>query len=161
MKHRILSFSLVSCILLLSCNKGTIYKKCITLPNNVWSVNNPLVFDVPVNDTVNNYDIFITLRNSSSYDFNNLYLFIDINSPMKITERDTMECVLANADGKWLGNGLGDIWDNKFLFKKNVKFQKPGMYEFVFNQAMRVDSLPMIMDAGISIEKSATSSSPK
>jgi gliding motility-associated lipoprotein GldH len=122
---------------------------------------NPLVFDVPVNDTLSNYDIFITLRNSSSYDFNNLYLFIDINSPMKITERDTMECVLANADGKWLGNGLGDIWDNKFLFKKNVKFQKPGTYEFVFNQAMRVDSLPMIMDAGLSIEKSVTSSSPK
>jgi len=124
-------------------------------------VNSPLVFDVPVNDTVNNYDIFITLRNSSSYDFNNLYLFIDIRSPMKITERDTMECILANADGKWLGNGLGDIWDNKFLFKRNVKFQKPGTYEFVFNQAMRVDSLPMIMDAGLSVEKSAVSPSPK
>ncbi len=124
-------------------------------------MNSPLVFDVPVNDTVNNYDIFITLRNSSSYDFNNLYLFIDIRSPMKITERDTMECILANADGKWLGNGLGDIWDNKFLFKRNVKFQKPGTYEFVFNQAMRVDSLPMIMDAGLSVEKSAVSPSPK
>lgn len=80
---------------------------------------------------------------------------------MQIMERDTMECILANADGKWLGNGLGDIWDNKFLFKKNIKFQKPGTYEFVFNQAMRVDSLPMIIDAGLSIEKSAIPSSPK
>lgn len=80
---------------------------------------------------------------------------------MKITERDTMECILADADGRWLGNGLGDIWDNKFLFKKNVKFQKPGTYEFVFNQAMRLDSLPMIMDAGISIEKSVVPPSPK
>lgn len=144
-----------------SCNKGIIYRKCIALPGNIWSVNNPLVFDVPVKDTINNYNIFITLRNTSSYDFNNLYLFIDIHSPMKITERDTMECILADADGRWLGNGLGDIWDNKFLFKKNVKFQKPGTYEFVFNQAMRLDSLPMIMDAGISIEKSVVPPSPK
>jgi len=119
-------------------------------------MNKPLVFDVPVNDidTINKYNIFLTVRNANSYDFSNLYLFIDIKTPMKFTERDTMECILADADGKWLGDGLGDIWDNKILFKKNIKFQKPGNYEFVINQAMRVDSLPMIMDAGISIEKS-------
>jgi gliding motility-associated lipoprotein GldH len=124
-------------------------------------MNKPLVFDVPVSDTINKYNIFLTVRNASSYDFNNLYLFIDIKSPMRIVERDTMECILADADGKWLGDGLGDIWDNKILFKKNVKFQKPGIYEFIINQAMRVDSLPMIMDAGISIEKSITNTGTK
>lgn len=124
-------------------------------------MNKPLVFNVPVSDTVNRYNIFITVRNADSYDFNNLYLFIDINSPMKITERDTMECILADADGRWLGNGLGDIWDNKILFKKNIKFQKPGTYQFIINQAMRVDSLHMIMDAGLSIEKSVTTPASK
>ena len=82
----------------------------------------PLIFDIPVSDTNSKYNIYITVRNNSNYDFNNLYLFIDIRSPMKITERDTMDCILANAEGKWLGNGLGDIWDNKFLFKSNVTF---------------------------------------
>ena len=124
-------------------------------------MNKPLVFDVPVSDTVNKYNIFITVRNTSNYSFNNLYLFIDINSPMKITERDTMECILADADGKWLGNGLGDLWDNKILFKRNVKFQKTGIYEFILNQAMRVDSLPMITDAGLSIEKSSVKAGSK
>jgi len=124
-------------------------------------MNKPLVFDVPVSDTVSKYNIFITVRNADSYDFNNLYLFIDIHSPMRITERDTMECILADPNGKWLGEGLGDIWDNKILFKKNVKFQKPGVYEFDLNQGMRVDSLSMIMDAGLSIEKSIISSVPK
>ena len=124
-------------------------------------MNKPLVFDVPVRDTVNKYNIFITVRNTSNYSFNNLYLFIDINSPMKITERDTMECILADADGKWLGNGLGDLWDNKILFKRNVKFQKTGIYEFILNQAMRVDSLPMITDAGLSIEKSSVNAGSK
>jgi gliding motility-associated lipoprotein GldH len=121
----------------------------------------PLVFDVPVNDTANKYNIFITVRNADNYDFNNLYLFIGINSPMKITERDTMECILADANGKWLGDGLGDIWDNKILFKQNVKFRKPGIYEFTLNQAMRVDSLSMIMDAGLSIEKATIKAAPK
>jgi len=72
-----------------------------------------------------------------------------------------MECILADANGKWLGNGLGDIWDNKILFKQNVKFPKRGLYQFTLNQAMRLDSLPMIMDAGLSIEKSPPKTTPK
>ncbi len=137
------------------------YRKSITIPGNTWDMNKPLLFDVPVSDTINKYNIFVTVRNAGSYDFNNLYLFIDIASPMKIAERDTMECILADANGRWLGKGLGDIWDNKILFKQNVKFPKPGVYEFTYNQAMRADSLPMIMDAGISIEKSTVNSGPK
>jgi gliding motility-associated lipoprotein GldH len=155
------AFFLLASIAFQSCNKDVIYRKCIPLPGNIWEIKNPLNFDVPVSDTVNNYNIYITLRNSDNYDFNNLYLFIDIISPSKISERDTMECILANSNGQWLGRGLGDIWDNKILFKQNVKFRKAGLYEFIITQAMRVDSLPMIMDAGISIEKSTINSSQK
>ncbi len=65
-------------------------------------MNKPLTFDVPVSDTINKYNIFVTIRNADKYDFSNLYLFIDINSPMKIVERDTMECILADPNGNWL-----------------------------------------------------------
>jgi gliding motility-associated lipoprotein GldH len=133
----------------------------MSLPRSSWDIKNPLIFDILVNDTINPYNVYVTVRNSDSYDFNNLYLFIDIDSPMKIRERDTMECILADANGKWLGNGLGDIWDNKILFKQNVKFPKRGLYQFTLNQAMRLDSLPMIMDAGLSIEKSPPKTTPK
>ncbi len=123
-------------------------------------MNMPLQFDVAMNDTVGKYNIFINVRNSDNYEFNNLYLFIDITNPAKVIERDTMECILADPNGKWLGKGLGDIWDNKILFKHNVRFRKQGNYEFTITQAMRVDSLPMIMDAGVSIEKSVISQAP-
>jgi gliding motility-associated lipoprotein GldH len=137
------------------------YRACTTIPDNIWDMNKPLVFDVPFNDTLGKYNIFVTIRNADSYEFNNIYLFIDIKSPVKIVERDTLECTLADPSGKWLGDGLGDIWDNKFLFKHNVRFRKQGTYEFTLTQAMRVDSLPMIMDAGISIEKSPVINSPQ
>lgn len=130
-----------------------IYRNTQTVPDNIWAINKPLVFDVPVDDSISKYNIYVTVRNADSYDFNNLFLFIDIKTPMKFTERDTLECPLADQNGKWMGNGLGDIWDNKFLFKRNMTFQRKGTYEFIFTQAMRVDSLPMIMDAGLSIEK--------
>ncbi|HTA28356.1 MAG TPA: gliding motility lipoprotein GldH [Bacteroidia bacterium] len=161
MKQRNLLFSLLISITISSCTKDVVYRNCTTIPNDIWDMNKPLTFDVPVSDTINKYNIFVTVRNADNYDFSNLYLFIDINSPMKVVERDTMECILADANGKWLGSGLGDIWDNKILFKRNVKFRKPGIYEFIITQAMRVDSLPMIMDAGLSIEKSPVNSAQK
>jgi gliding motility-associated lipoprotein GldH len=146
--------SLFICIICCSCNKDAIYRKYIALPGNIWDVNKPLVFDIPISDTINKYNIFLTIRNLDGYGFSNLYLFIDIISPAHKTERDTFQYILADDRGRWVGNGLGDLWDSKELFKMNSRFSKSGMYKFILTQAMRVDSLPDIMDAGISIEQS-------
>ena len=138
---------------LYSCNGGTMYKKYITIPESVWDVKNPITFTVPIKDTTNYFDIFVNVRNADGYDFSNLYLFIDVASPMHTSERDTLECQLADPNtGKWMGDGLGDIWDNKILFKRNVRFPHSGNYIFTYTQAMRVDRLPLIMDIGLSIE---------
>lgn len=140
-------------VVLCSCNKGVLYQKYYTIPHNVWDMRKPVTFTVPVTDTINHYDVYVNVRNADSYDFSNLYLFIDITSPAHITERDTMECILADNSGKWLGRGLGDIWDNKILFKRNVRFPRSGNYMFTYTQAMRIDSLPLIMDVGLRIER--------
>lgn len=68
-------------------------------------------------------------------------------------ERDTVELTLADPSGKWLGSGMGDIWDNRVLFKQQFRFPEKGTYIFTLEQAMRIDPLPQIMDVGIRIEK--------
>jgi len=148
------SLVLVCCTIAVfsSCNKGVIYQKYNKIPDNTWDMNAPMEFDIPIEDTVNRYNVYVNIRNDDGYDFSNLYLFIDITAPNNATERDTMNCVLADNSGKWLGQGLGDIWDNKILFKFNTRFRK-GNYKFKLTQAMRVDKLPEIMDVGIRIEQ--------
>jgi len=148
------SLFLLCCVIavLCSCNKGVIYQKYNKIPDNTWDMNAPMEFNVPIEDTVNRYNVYVNIRNDDGYDFSNLYLFIDITAPNNATERDTMNCVLADNSGKWLGEGLGDIWDNKILFKFNTRFRK-GNYKFKLTQAMRVDKLPEIMDVGIRIEQ--------
>ncbi len=66
---------------------------------------------------------------------------------------DTMEVVLANGKGEWQGSGAGDIFDFKVPIKRNVRFPLAGKYKFVFEQGMRTDPLPLIMDFGLEIEK--------
>lgn len=135
-----------------ACNKGVIFQKYVTIADNQWIASKPVTFTVPIEDTVTPYNIFVNIRQANDYDFSNIYLFIDITSPNNQTERDTMNCILADERGRWLGEGLGDIWDNKIWFKKNARFHK-GEYKFSFTQAMRVDTLPQIMDVGLRIEK--------
>jgi gliding motility-associated lipoprotein GldH len=139
-------------VALCSCNKGVIYQKYNTIPDNTWDMNSPLTFTVPITDTINQYNVYVNVRNADSYDFSNLYLFIDITAPNNATERDTMNCILADNSGKWLGEGLGDIWDNKILFKYNTRFRK-GDYKFKITQAMRVNKLTEIMDVGLRVEQ--------
>jgi gliding motility-associated lipoprotein GldH len=81
-----------------------------------------------------------------------LYLFVNTVFPGGQIQRDTLECILAAPNGRWLGDGLGDIWDNRILLKDQVKFPQAGEYRFELYQAMRINPLPGIMDAGIRIE---------
>jgi gliding motility-associated lipoprotein GldH len=147
-------FVLLCCItaVFYSCNKGVMYQKYISIPDNTWVANKPVTFTVPVDDTINYYNVYVNIRQANDYDFGNIYLFIDITAPGNRTERDTMDCILADNSGRWLGQGLGDIWDNKLWFKRHTRFHS-GEYKFTYTQAMRVDTLEQIMDVGLRIEK--------
>jgi gliding motility-associated lipoprotein GldH len=151
----IISFVLFFVILfsLESCDPKRVYEKNEKIANNNWDQNTPLVFLVNITDTFYLHNVYINVRNAGFFGFSNLFLFINTRFPQGQMERDTLECVLATPEGKWLGEGLGDIFDNRILFKKNVRFPQTGEYRFELIQAMRINPLPGIMDAGIRIEK--------
>jgi gliding motility-associated lipoprotein GldH len=64
-----------------------------------------------------------------------------------------VQIILADERGKWLGKGLGDIWDYQQLYKENVRFAQKGEYIFEYEQAMRLEKLPFILDVGLRVEK--------
>ncbi len=55
--------------------------------------------------------------------------------------------------GKPNGSGLGDLFDHKFLIKRNYRFPKPGKYTMQIRQYMRQDPLLNILSVGITVEK--------
>ncbi|MFN4811072.1 MAG: gliding motility lipoprotein GldH [Bacteroidia bacterium] len=136
-----------------ACDSKRVYEQNIDIPEYIWDKDNPVYFDVEIKDTVSLHNVYINIRNASGYAYSNLYLFLDTKYPNNSMSRDTIECILADPSGKWLGDGSGDIWDNQILFKKNVRFKQIGTYKFRYEQAMRMPKLPMIMDVGLRIEK--------
>ena len=142
--------------LLSSCDGSRVYEKNLKIPDYNWDQQHVLSFLADVKDTSGYHTIYLNVRNSGSYRFSNLFVFINTRLPQGQLQRDTVECILASPDGQWLGDGLGDIWDNRILFKEHVRFPQPGEYRFDLIQAMRVNPLPGIMDVGIRIEKEKT-----
>lgn len=157
MRINVITISFIALAVLLfciaSCDPKRVYEKNEKISNNNWDQNSPLVFLVNITDTVNPFNVYVNVRNAGFYGFSNLFLFVNTRFPQGQLERDTLECTLASPDGRWLGEGLGDIWDNRILFKKNVRFPQTGEFRFELIQAMRINPLPGIMDAGIRIEK--------
>lgn len=152
MQNKVLVFAAVCFILLLgACDKKRFYEKNFPIKNEVWNVNDKPIFEVKVEDTLQLFNFYINLRNNSSYEYSNIYLFLNTYFPNGEKSRDTIECVLADARGHWLGKGT-EIIEHQILFKRGVRFPMSGIYRFEFEQAMRKDDLEDILDIGLRIE---------
>ena len=129
------------------------FDKNVKIPDYKWEANNIIKLDAEITDTTSAQNIYINVRNASGYQFSNLFLFLTTQTPKGETARDTVELMLADERGNWLGDGSGDVWDNRILFRKNFRFTEAGFWHFELEQAMRINPLPGIMDAGLRIEK--------
>jgi gliding motility-associated lipoprotein GldH len=154
MNHKIIFILVLFTTILSACDPNVIFEKNVSLPENRWDQNNIVTLQPEITDTIQSNNIYINVRNAAGYQFSNLFVFFTTETPSGKSERDTVELTLADEKGKWLGDGMGDIWDNRILFKKDFRFPEKGVYTFKLEQAMRFNPLPQVMDVGIRIEKS-------
>ena len=117
------------------------------------SVRGYLSFDVEVSDTISLFNFYINIRNTTDYNFSNIYLFLKTNYPNGMFSVDTIEIFLADLQGNWLGKGFGKYKDQQILFRKRGHFPLSGKYRFSFEQAMRNQELIGINTVGIRIER--------
>jgi gliding motility-associated lipoprotein GldH len=137
--------------LLSSCDENRFYEKNLAIKNEVWNVNDKPFFEVEVEDTIQAFNFYINLRNNASYEYSNIYFFLNTHFPNGEQSRDTIECILADPRGYWLGKGT-EIIEHQILFKRRVRFPIKGTYKFEFEQAMRKENLEDILDIGLRIE---------
>lgn len=144
---------IVLILILNSCNNNNIYDRYQKIDGEVWNNKQKLRFEFDIDDTISLHNIYLNIRHDQEYSYNNLWLFIKSIAPNGRNSIDTLECILANNKGLWLGNGLGDILDLEVLWKKNIRFPFKGTYYVEVEQAMRVDNLQGIKKIGLRIEK--------
>lgn len=141
-------------LLFSSCDKNRIFESNVEIPDQIWNKDKAVVFSPSIYDTLSIQNVFVNVRNTSSYPYNNLFLFITITSPSGQWILDTLELTLADKRGKWLGSGLGDLFFSRKVFKQRIRFPMEGSYTFEIRQGMRSGDLKGIRDVGLRIEKS-------
>ncbi|HKL08835.1 MAG TPA: gliding motility lipoprotein GldH [Bacteroidales bacterium] len=144
---------LVGIFMFFSCDSNRVYEKNRKISDLKWKLTDTIIFEVPIEDTINPHNIYFNVRNSSKYSMQNLYVFIHTKAPNGVTLTDTFECYLADEKGKWTGSGWGDLYDNQFIYKRNIRFPVSGIYTFKYVHGMRNETLQYISDVGIRIEK--------
>ena len=123
------------------------------IPEAKWATENRVPFDVTVNDTLGIYSFGMSLRHMENYRYSNLYVFLHTTMPNGNITHDTIQCLLAAPDGRWVGKSSGSMRDLRVTLNPALRFPLTGTYHFEIEQAMREPVLKGISDVGLFIEK--------
>ncbi len=148
-------------LVLLSCDTNVVKSEYRSLQGGVWNKDDVLQFSFTEQDTVQEHDIFINVRNSNTFPYSNLFVIASLTTPEGKVIKDTLEYTMAMPDGTWMGKGSGSIKENKLWYKENIVFPSPGVYTIEVSHAMRkngnvsgIIGLEGITDVGIEVTKS-------
>lgn len=117
-----------------------------------WPKNDEQKFSFSISDARNPKNIIFVVRNNNDYPYSNIRLIVKLNEGKRVLNADTLNYILAQPDGTWLGKGFGDTKEIMFQYKLNYKFPRNAQYEIGVTQAMRADNLKGIEDIGVKIE---------
>lgn len=154
MRNSFLHASVLLIILLIgaSCDRQMVYDDFQHIDDESWRWDTPADFLFMMEDTVSFHNILIRLRHTTDYPLSNLYMFVHLEGPSGQTMTDTINFILAENSGKWIGNGVGNIREIGYLYKKNTRFPELGAYQISIEQAMRLPEIP-VSQVGIKIER--------
>jgi len=137
-----------------ACTQIDLYEKSMPIPKHEWYSNNSFNAQFLITDTSALYNIFITLRHTDAYTFNNIWLNVGMQAPADTMKYIRFNILLGDDAKGWEGTGMGDIWYvKKKINARPYQFHKVGDYAFKITQIMREDPLMGIMNAGISVEQ--------
>ena len=138
------------------CIKDTglnVYQKNVSIPGYKWDYDFHPSFTFEIKDTASRYNLYITTRHTNQYPYSNLWLLVYSGYEGIKPKVKRVELPLADESGKWLGTGIGDIFEHRIPIQHNTRFDKAGIYHFSLEQNMRINPLPHVMSIGIRVEK--------
>lgn len=135
-----------------SCDSNRVYEENLAMENNSWNKDDIKEFSFEVADTLSPLNIYINLRTTVDYPYSNIIVFMDSEYPNGVQNKDTLEFILAESDGKWNGENSGTIIEFRGMIASGGRFSSQGKYTFRLQHAMREDDLAEVVDIGMRVE---------
>lgn len=137
------------------CAKVNVFERNLSFPRHQWPGNQRPSVTFTIEDTASLYHIFLVLRHTDAYNFNNLWLNVYTKGPGDtVPKKQQLDVTLATNDQGWLGSGMDDIFEHRIrITREPVSFKNAGKYEFSFEQIMWEDPLQHVLNVGLRIER--------
>jgi len=103
-------------VLIIGCDEKRVFDEYQAVQG--WHKDSLVNFEIEELDSTQVYDLFINIRNNNQYAYSNLFLITKIHFPQGKVISDTLEYEMAKPSGEWLGDGFGDIKENKLWYKE-------------------------------------------
>ncbi len=153
-KFLFLILPFTSCLILISsCTQLDVFEKNTAIPKYEWQSNFSVTGSFNIADTISPCNIYLILRHTDAYKYNNIWLKIGLQQPGDTMREQKINLELGNDITGWEGSGMNDIWEiRKLLNQPPTPFKKAGTYHYSISQIMRDDPLTSIMSAGLRVE---------
>ena len=158
-KRLMLKNILYFCALILvfeGCLPSPYFQREEAVSGNEWSYNYRPKFKFDITDTTAKYQPYFIIQHSQAYPYCNLWMWMYIKTPGdSLIKKERVNVLLADPSGKWLGRGLGSIYEERVYLSlgDSVQFNRKGTYEIALEQNMRVNPLPEVLHVGLRVEK--------
>ena len=141
--------------LIASCIPSNTYEKNESILHHSWANKDIKTFEFDITDTISKYLMFVSMRHTDKYGFNNIWLNVETIEPNGKTIKQKMEFPLAESSGRWTGKGMNEIYEHKIRLSgnSNMKFEHTGRYKINLEQIMRENPLKEVLSIGIRLER--------
>ena len=149
-----LLFIILPAIFIISCARIDLFEKQAQIPSQQWFYNDVPQFTFHIADTSSFYNVYVVLRHTDLYNYNNIWLRIGSKVPGDSMHFQNLNLILANDSRGWEGSGMDDIFEvRKNISPGPLTFKTSGDYTFSVAQIMRENPLKYILSVGIRVEK--------
>jgi len=154
MLRRLFLVTMLLVVLLAGCDSNGVTDTYSKLGVEGWSESDKQHFTFEIDDPNILYNIWLKVRNDNSYSYSNLWLFVHMVPPSGEVVTDTVQILLADSRGRWLGKGFSGIFENRFAFRQQLLFPEKGTYSLEIKHGMRTPILKGISHVGLRVETS-------
>ena len=150
---RIAALAFVTICWFTACSTNAVMEEQQQIKENQWDYADSKTFTAQITDTVQHYNIYVSVRHGFNFEWRNMWVKIETTFPDGKTYERRVNLLLSDADGVWHGECLGDNCDMLIPIQDNAFFPQTGKYTFKVSQDMRVNPLPNVKTIGMRLEK--------
>jgi len=144
----------IAIVLITSCGNRAVFKEYRKLDAMSWNRFDIQNFDVSVQKD-EQYDFYFFMRHHTNFPYDYLDVNVTFYMPGGEMRSGEYHFKLKDDNGKWIANGMGELWDVELLIRKNLKMKKEGVCKVRIENKMTKMETPGIMEIGLVVKKAS------